>query len=370
MSSIEAANVMKHAIHTVDDSIEVMCVPIGDGGEGTAATLVSALKGEMRSARCVDAIGRPHIGHYGFIPATKLAIVEIAEAVGIDQLSEQELDPWKASSLGVGMLIRHALDAGAREFIICLGGSATNDCGAGMLAELGAWFSDADGHEVAANPTGLSRICHVYLENLDARFVASKFLLASDVNNVLLGADGATAVFGPQKGVKLSEVGKLDSVLAHFCDLLEEQTQRRIRKTAGAGAAGGLGAAFLATSEAQIQRGIDVVLDTVSFNTKVADADWVFSGEGKIDGQTASGKAPFGVAQAAAAQGVKSVLFGGSVGRGSEQLLNNHVVAIVPTVHDSRPLEEALLEARKSLERAVEMATRLIVASSASSGTR
>jgi glycerate kinase len=363
MTSVEAAQALARGIHRVDPAIECDLVPMADGGEGTTEALVAALSGEWVQAPCHDALDRPATGRFGYVPGSALAVIEVAESAGHAQVGADERDVWKATSRGVGELILAALDRGAGQFIIGLGGSATNDAGAGMLTALGARFSGADGEPVVPGARGLAGLASVDLSALDSRLQSVRFRIASDVTNPLLGPNGASAVYGPQKGATAQDVPVLDAALARWADVVESASGRQVRDIAGAGAAGGLGAAFAAlASHVRMESGVRLVLDTVGLRERIAGADWVFTGEGGIDLQTASGKTPWGVAQAAGAEGVPAVLFGGSVNDDAYGLIGGAVVAVVPILRQVSDLPAALRDGSANLERAAATVTRLITA--------
>ncbi len=362
MTSVEAAEAMARGIHRVDPAIECDLVPMADGGEGTTEALIAALGGEWVEAACHDALDRPAGGRFGYVPRSHLAVIEVAEAAGLAQVPPDLRDVWAATSRGVGELILAALDRGATQFIIGLGGSATNDAGTGMLAALGARFLDADGRPIAQGARGLTSLESVDLRALDARLGLVRFRIASDVSNPLLGADGASAVYGPQKGATAQDVPMLDAAMARWADVVEPAFSRHVREVHGAGAAGGLGAAFAVATDATMESGVELVRDAVGLRERIAGADWVFTGEGGIDRQTASGKTPWGVAQAARAEGVPAVLFGGRVSDDAYELIGDAVVAVVPILRQVTDLPTALREGSANLERAAATATRLITA--------
>ena len=362
MTSVEAAEAMARGVHRADPAIECELVPMADGGEGTAAALVAALDGEWVAATCHDAVNRPIAGRFGYVPSSRLAVVEVAEAVGLARIPVASRDPWTATSRGVGELVLAALDRGATELIIGLGGSATNDAGTGMLVALGARFLDRDGLSVADGPSGLRALADVDLGLLDPRLGAVRFRIASDVSNPLLGDSGASAVYGPQKGAWPADVAGLDAALAHWADVVEAALGRSVRDIPGAGAAGGLGSAFAAAVGVSPESGAGLVADAVRLRERIAGADWVFTGEGRVDRQTASGKAPWGVATAASAAGVPAVLFGGQVTEDAEDLIGDTVVAVVPITRQVTDLPTALREGSANLEHAAATVTRLLVA--------
>lgn len=368
MTASEAAWAMAEGVRRADPEAVCVVVPMADGGEGTAATLVDALAGRMVTAECVDALGRPGRAQYGLIPSRGLAVIEVASAVGLAQLAVADRDPRRTTSAGVGHLVRHALDAGARRFLIGLGGSAVNDAGAGMLAELGVRFLDRRGRELPAGGAALARLHRIELDGLDPRLAECAVELACDVDNPLLGPSGASRVFGPQKGADSEAVAELDAALARWADVVEKALGLGVRDTPGSGAAGGLGAAFMAFTGASSRRGVELVAEAVDLAGKLAGADWVFTGEGRIDAQTRHGKTPWGVTASARAAGVPVVLFAGQVDPSASDLLD-HVTAVVPIVRGPVSLEVALTTAKENLSAAAESVTRLLRAGVAGTGS-
>lgn len=362
MTAVEAAAALARGIRRVDRSIECELVPMADGGEGTSEALVAALNGEFVEADCHDALNRPITGRFGFVPRSRLAVIEVAETAGLAQIDPPERDPWAATSRGVGELIRTALDRGATEFIIGLGGSATNDAGTGMLTALGARFLDRGGLPIADGARGLNSLVSVDLGALDARLQSVTFRIANDVSNPLLGHNGASAVYGPQKGANPEDVLALDAAVARWAEVVEAAFARQVRDIPGSGAAGGLGAAFAAATNATMESGVELVRDAVGLQARIAGADWVFTGEGGIDKQTASGKTPWGVAQAARAEGVPTILFGGRISDDAYELIGDAVVAVVPILRRVTDLPTALRAGSMNLERAAETVTRLLTA--------
>ncbi len=362
MTAVEAAAALARGIRRVDPSIECELVPMADGGEGTTEALVAALHGEFVDADCHDALNRPITARFGFVPRSRLAVIEVAETAGLAQIDPRERDPWAATSRGVGELIRTALDRGATEFIIGLGGSATNDAGTGMLTALGARFLDRGGLPIADGARGLNSLVSVDLGALDDRLQSVTFRIANDVSNPLLGHNGASAVYGPQKGATPRDVLALDAAVARWAEVVESAFARQVRDIPGSGAAGGLGAAFAAATNATMESGVELVRDAVGLQARIAGADWVFTGEGGIDKQTAFGKTPWGVAQAARAEGVPTILFGGRISDDAYELIGDAVVAVVPILRRVTDLPTALRAGSMNLERAAETITRLLTA--------
>jgi glycerate kinase len=307
-----------------------------------------------------DSLSRPMLAQYGYVASEHLAIIEIAAAAGLDLIAPPERDPRITTTYGVGEMITHALDHGAHSFVVGLGGSATNDGGAGMLQALGARLVDPDGDDLAGGGVALALLDRIDLGALDPRLGAVTFQIASDVTNPLLGSEGASAIFGRQKGADEQAVRDLDNALAVYARVVTATTGRDVAGLAGAGAAGGLGAAFLAFFDTQMDRGVEVVMRAVHLDEKIAGADYVFTGEGSVDSQTARGKTPFGVAQAARQHGVPVIAFTGRIGAGAEVLYARGFAALVPIVQEVSDLPGALAMGAENLERAVATTCRLL----------
>ena len=331
---------------------------MADGGEGTTDALVAVLGGEFRQVSTVDALGRMVQAVYGLDPGG-LAIIEVATAVGLGQIKPDERDVLRSTSSGVADVIVDALDAGATTFIIGLGGSATTDCGAGMLAGLGARWLAADGSELRPDPTALADLDRVDLSGLDPRLGQVTIELACDVTNPLLGPDGSAAVFGPQKGATPDDVVYLDGVLEKVANALVAAGTPDVRDVPGAGAAGGLGAAFLAIG-AELRRGAEIVAEAAHLDEAVEDADLVLTGEGGMDFQTLSGKTPAGVAEVAARHDVPVIAFAGTLGRGVDDLVGQTFDAVIPITTGPGTLDDALRQGPANLERAVASTMRVL----------
>jgi glycerate kinase len=360
MTAPEAVAAMRRGVRAVFPHAECVGAPMADGGEGTTDALVDALGGEVVRAAVHDALGRPITARYGYVSAERLAIIEVAAAAGIDLVTIADRDPRIASSSGVGELISDALARGATRFVIGLGGTVTNDGGAGMLQQLGVRFLDSEGVELPRGAAALARLASVDTSGFDSRAAGSTFQIASDVTNPLLGATGASAVFGPQKGATTAMVRELDMALGVYAAVVSAVTHRDESRRPGAGAAGGIGYAFLTFFRSEMRRGIDVVMDATRFSDQVRGADYVFTGEGSIDSQTVNGKSPFGVAETAAEQGVPVIAFGGRIGPGASVLYAHGVHALVPIVQGVSDLPTALTDGAANLERAVATTCRLL----------
>ncbi len=356
MTAAEAAAAMARGVRRVLPGADCVEVPMADGGEGTTAALVAALHGRLADVPTLDALGRPHVATIG-LAGDDLAVLEVAAAVGLALVAPRERDVLAGTSLGVASLVRAALDAGARRLVVGLGGSATNDGGAGLLVGLGARLLDEASRPVEPAPRELARVAAVDLSGLDPRLEDVNLELACDVSSPLLGPAGASAVFGPQKGAGAAEVAALERALGAFADALETATGKRVRDVPGAGAAGGLGAAFLALG-ASLRPGVEVVAQAAGLARHVRDADLVLTGEGSIDRQTLAGKTPAGVARVAQLAGVPVVAFAGRVE--SAPQLDRVFAAVVPILRRLGTLDEALRAGPDNLEHAVATALRLL----------
>lgn len=358
LSAMDAARAMAEGVQLVDSGAEVVLLPAADGGEGTMSNMVSATGGTLVEHHVEDPLGREVVVHYGVLGDGKTCVIEIAEASGLPLLEKRERSPLTASSYGTGELIRHALDAGLRTFIIGLGGSATNDAGAGMLEALGMKLLDKGGEPLTRGGGALGDLAALDVTAFDPRIKESTFLIASDVENPLVGDQGASAIFGPQKGASQQVVAQLDGNLRNFADVVERFTGISLHGKRGAGAAGGAGGALQAFFNGEMQRGIDVVLDAIRFAEHLETADLVLTGEGKTDSQTLSGKAPYGIAEAAKEKGKPVVLISGMVDESSLDLLAPHFTEIHSivggTVTKTQAVEHAYEELKKKTATVIE----------------
>ena len=311
LSSSEVADAIENGVKQVLPNAEVVKIPLADGGEGTSRLLSKVLGGRMISCVALDPLGREIVAEY--CVAGRLAVIETAAASGLMLVEECSRDAMEASSFGTGMLICDALDRGCRDFLICLGGSATTDAGMGMLSAIGVKFYDSDGGELQPSGKNLNRIASVDTKDVDNRLKECRFEAVCDVENVLYGDRGAAYVFAPQKGASLVEVQLLDVGLRNFAMCVNKSLRIDVSGIKGGGAAGGIGASLVAFLGAELRRGIDVVLDAVRFDDMVAEADVVITGEGKADAQTLMGKLPSGVLERSRRAGVPVILLAGKV---------------------------------------------------------
>ncbi|TLS48690.1 glycerate kinase [Paenibacillus antri] len=361
LSSEAAADAIERGIRRVLPEARIAKVPIADGGEGTLDSLLASAGGRRVPVRARGPLGDEVEAEFGVLSGSGAAVIEMAKASGLGLVEDADRrNPLLATTYGTGQLLRAALDEGCRDFILAVGGSATNDGGAGMLQALGLRLLDADGAPVEPGGGALARIAAIDDAAWDPRIAESRFVLASDVSNPLLGPSGASHVFGPQKGATPEDVEELERNMASWADVVERVTGVRLHDLPGAGAAGGLGGAFLAFFPAELRRGIDVVLEVSPFRDALRDADLVITGEGRIDSQTASGKTPMGVAQEARKAGVPTIAIAGSVGPGIEALYPHGIEAVFSLANGPMSLSEAMDRAEPLLAHAAEQVVRAL----------
>ena len=352
LSAEQACQAMQHGIEKVFSDATFIHVPMADGGEGTVDALVAALAGQQIFCEVTGPLLTQKVQTYfGLLDDAQTAVIEMAKANGIHLLEKSQRNPLLTTTLGTGEMIKVALDHGVTKIIIGLGGSVTNDAGAGMAQALGAKFYDIDGGEVAVGGGQLKQIHQIDLSALDARLKQVEIMIASDVNNPLCGEQGASSVFGAQKGATPDMVKQLDQNLSHFADLVEQQCGLDLRNVAGAGAAGGLGFALMAFAGAKIRSGVELVIEQTQLAEKIAQADYVFTGEGGIDFQTKFGKTPFGVAQVAKRLNKPVIACAGYVGEDIEELYAEGFTAIFGIMDGACDLQTALDNAEKNLQR-------------------
>ncbi|WP_441959867.1 glycerate kinase [Mycolicibacterium houstonense] len=352
MTASQAVAAMREGVRLALPEAECVGVPMADGGEGTVDAVVDALGGERITVDVADPLGRPTRARYGYVAARRLAVIEMASASGLELVAPADRDVLRASTFGVGQLIASALDHGATELLIGIGGSATNDAGVGMLTALGATFTDTEG---AALPPGGAALAHLHridVSGLDRRLADVRVQIASDVTAPLLGTGGASAVFGPQKGAGPADVEILEAALSRFVAVTEAALGHARPDRPGAGAAGGLGFGLMEFLAAECDPGVEVIAHTVGLEQALTGADWVFTGEGSVDAQTLLGKTPFGVAQVAARTGARVVIFAGRVAPDADVLLEHGVAKLIAITSPGTPLEQALRDGPAALTRA------------------
>ena len=363
MTSLEAGTVIQEAIHMVQKETEVVVKPLADGGEGTTEALIEGLHGERIEKIVTGPLKEPVMAVYGWIEESKTAIMEMASAAGIVLLKEEERNPWEATTYGVGELIKDAVLRGAKKIILGIGGSATNDGGIGMLKALGYEFLNQEGDPVGEGAKALSQIQIVQKKKDAISLEHCQIEVACDVNNPLCGKNGATYIFGPQKGVKIEERETIDRAMSHFADVTETFLGVDQREIKGAGAAGGLGFALVAYLQATLRSGIEFVLEAVNLEEVLQGADLVVTGEGRLDYQTAMGKAPIGVAKLAKKHGIKVIAFAGSVTKDARICNEKGIDAYFPIIRGITTLEEATKKenAKENLKATAEQVFRLLL---------
>ena len=349
LSSQDVASAIEAGFRDIFPHAEYLKLPIADGGEGTVAALVAATDGDLINLTVTGPLGDQVQTFYGRSGDNGTAVIEMAAASGLDLVPPARRNPLLTTSFGTGELIRHALDQGLRDFIIGIGGSATNDGGAGMLQALGARLLDANEEQIGYGGGSLAELARIDVSELDERLKDCRIQVACDVDNPLTGPRGASAVFGPQKGATPAMVEQLDRNLGHFAALIRRDLNRDIEQRAGAGAAGGMGAALLGFMQAELRPGVEIVIEAIGLAEAMVDADLVITGEGRIDGQTVYGKAPIGVAKAAAQRQIPVLGFAGCLGDGAEAVLEHGISALFSIVTGPCSLEEALANARRNL---------------------
>lgn len=362
LSALEVAKAMERGVLSVFPSAEVRKIPIADGGEGTVAALVTATNGQLRQTEVTDPLGNKIIAHWGVLGDGRTAVIEMAAASGLPLVPKEKRDPRVTTTYGTGELIKAALADGLAKIIIGIGGSATNDGGTGMARALGVRFLDAAGQEVAAGGGSLAEICQIDTTGLDPRLKNTEIVVACDVDNPLCGTRGASAVFGPQKGATPEMVQQLDAGLAKYASCARQATGRDVAEKAGAGAAGGLGAGLMFFTPAQLKPGVEIVLDAVGFSDIVRDADFVITGEGRTDFQTAFGKAPVGVAKVAKTHGVPVFCISGGLGEGADDVLAQGIDAVMSICDRPLSLEECMAAGAQLIEPAAARLSRIVMA--------
>lgn len=354
MSAAQACQAMQRGIQNVIPDAHIIHVPMADGGEGTVDALISSLKGQSIACEVTGPLPEQRIQTYwGLVDAGQTAVIEMAKANGIHLLKPSQRNPMLTSTYGTGAMIKKALDLGVKKIIIGLGGSITNDGGAGMAQALGVRFLNHAGESIQVRGGNLDLVKSMDLSGLDSRLADTEIIIASDVNNPLCGPNGASNIFGPQKGATPEMVKQLDQNLGHFADVVAGQIGHDHRHVAGAGAAGGMGFGLMAFTAASIRFGVELMIEQVQLNEKIAQADYVLTGEGKIDSQTSLGKTPFGVAQLARQFNKPVIAFAGLIGEGIEDLFESGFSQIIGINPPDCPLEEALKNAEMNLEKAV-----------------
>ena len=349
LSALEVATAIEQGFREIWPDADYVKIPVADGGEGTVEAMVAATAGHLVHVDVPGALGSKVQAFYGVSGDERSAFIEMAAASGLERVPAGLRDPLKTTSWGTGELIRHALDTGVEHIIIGIGGSATNDGGAGMVQALGAKLLDAQNNQIAQGGIGLEALTRIDISALDKRLATCRIEVACDVTNPLTGKEGASAVFGPQKGATPEMITRLDNALTHYAQLIARDLDVNVLDLAGGGAAGGMGAALYAFCGAQLRRGIEIVTDALHLADCVADADLVVTGEGRIDSQTIHGKVPVGVANVAKRYNKPVIGIAGSLTPDVGVVHEHGIDAVFSVIYTICTLEEALDNASENV---------------------
>lgn len=363
LTAKQVAEAIQAGVAKVFPEADYELVPMADGGEGTVQSLVDATEGQLVTATVHNPLNQLAEADYGMLGDGEAAVIEMAAASGIQFVNDETKNPRITTTYGTGELILAAIERGAKKIILGLGGSATNDGGAGMAQALGAHLLDASGEELPVGGAALAQLAKIDVSDLDPRVATTEFLLASDVTNPLTGPDGSSAVFGPQKGATPEMIKELDASLHHYAEVIARDLGKEVEIHPGAGAAGGLGAGLLAFTPAKLVPGVELVVDFTHLKQRAAGADFVFTGEGGIDFQTKFGKTPYGVAKATkeVAPNAPVIVLAGNVGSGIDQLYAPTAMdAIFATPAGAKPLAKAIEDGPHDIAQAAENVARLI----------
>lgn len=358
----EVAKAMAEGVRRIFPDSEILEVPMADGGEGSTEAIVSATGGHFIYRTVQGPLGDKVEARFGIHGDGETAVIEMATASGLELISEKERNPYKTTTYGTGELIRYSLDIGMKKIILCIGGSATNDGGVGMAQALGYQFKDKEGREVKRGGIYLKDIVSIDKSAIHPALMNCDILIASDVNNPLTGPEGASVIFGPQKGATPEMVKELDAALKNLDAVITKDLNKSVGDIPGAGAAGGLGAGLLAFTNATLKRGVDVIVDATNLKEKLADADYCFTGEGRIDGQTKYGKTPYGVLQAAKEVNDEMTVIAvcGSIGEGIEELYALGFDGIFGTIHDLVDQDDLKEKTTENITRVAEAIARVM----------
>lgn len=360
MTAKEACEAIEKGMKIVLPNAEFIKVPMADGGEGTTQSLVDATEGKMYFVETTGPLGEKVKSKFGILGNGEIAVLEMASTSGLELVPREKRNPMITTTYGTGELIKKAMDMGAKTILIGIGGSATNDGGAGMIQALGGKLLDENGKQISFGGGELSKIKKIDLSELDSRIKNIKFIAACDVQNPLTGETGAANVFGRQKGATEEMVKILDNNLKHYADLIRKDVKVDVENIPGAGAAGGLGAGLMAFLNAELRKGIDIVVEYSKLEEKIKGADFVITGEGSIDSQTRFGKTPYGVVSVAKKYGVPNITLAGNVSKDIEILYDYGFDAIFSIMQGVDNLDNALKNGKVNLEKTAENIARLI----------
>ncbi|MDF2532837.1 MAG: glxK [Clostridia bacterium] len=359
LSAKDVSENIKIGIERVYRDVDIQCIPMADGGEGTVQSLVDATKGKIINVLVKGPLLQEVDAFYGILGDGRTAVIEMAAASGLPLVPEDQRNPMITTTYGTGELIKHALDMGCREIIIGIGGSATNDGGVGMATALGVKFLDQEGKDIGHGGGSLSKLHRIDISEMDKRIKDCKIIVACDVDNPLCGPRGATYIFGPQKGAKGDMLEILDNNLEHYAKVIKTNFDIDIKNCPGAGAAGGLGGGLMAFMDAKLQKGIDIVIEAVKLEQYMRGADLVITGEGMMDYQTQYGKTPYGVAKTAKKYNVPVVALVGQIGKNANVLYEMGIDSIFSIVEGVTTLESAIADCSRLMQDAAERVMRL-----------
>jgi len=360
LDALEVAQAIATGIRSIWPDLELDILPVADGGEGTVEALVTATQGTYVESRVEDPLGRPVTARWGLLGDGRTAVIEMAAASGLPLLDRSERNPMVTSTFGTGQLIKAALDRGAERLIVGIGGSATNDGGAGMAHALGVRFLDAQGKYLPRGGRPLQRLHRIDASRLDPRLHGVEVVVASDVTNVLCGPEGASHVYGAQKGATPRAAALLDRALENYAAVIERDLGLAVRDIPGAGAAGGLGAGLIAFTGARMTRGVDLIFKAMRFDEHLDGVHLVLTGEGRIDGQDVFGKAPIVVAERASTRGIPVIVIVGNIGTGHEACYDHGVSAVMSIMSRPMTIDRALTQTAQLITEAAVRTARLI----------
>lgn len=360
MTAKEVCDAMEKGIKKADSAAEVIKVPMADGGEGTVDSLVDATNGQRVIVEVTGPLGNKISAYYGILGNGTTAVIEMAKASGLEIVEKKKRNPMITTTFGTGELIRDALDHNVKEIIIGLGGSSTNDGGSGMAQALGAKLLDQNNNQISFGGGNLDKLDKIDISNLDSRLQDVKIILASDVTNPLIGKDGASRVFGSQKGATPEMVEKLENNLQHYAKIIKRDLNKDVASVSGAGAAGGLGAGLMAFTTCKMRQGVDIAIEVTKLEEKVKSADYVFTGEGGTDFQTKFGKTPYGVAKLGKKYHKPVISLAGYLGEGIDSLYSEGFTAIFGIIPGACDLSTALKNGPSNVARTTENIVRLL----------
>ena len=359
-TAVEVSEAIEQGIREVFPEAEVIKIPMADGGDGTVECLVNATGGEILKEKVIGPLGDKVLAHYGILGDKRTAVIEMAAASGLTLVPENKRNPLITTTYGTGQLIKAVLNQGCRKMIIGIGGSATNDGGAGMVQALGVKLLDQEGKEVGFGGGELKKIVKIDISCMDNRLSDTKVLVASDVNNPLCGPQGASKIYGPQKGATPEVIEELDKSLSYFAELIKRDLNKEVKDIPGAGAAGGLGAGLMAFLNAELRPGIEIIIEIVKIEQIIRESDLLITGEGRIDAQSVFGKVPFGLGKMAKKYNVPVIAIVGEIGEGFSQIYEYGINSIMSIISKAISIDEAMQMSKSLLKDATERMMRII----------